>query len=178
MSSNPPVPFTHGGVVIGTFIENDNGEMTMTLNNTPEARRLWDAIKPPAGQYSISGQDVYATAQDYMVTDDEEDISEEMSLEQKIAQLLNQNCVERFSGTPDFILAHFLMSCLVSFQEAIQKRADFRGEKVEFNPSKIFDVETEGLDPHNARIISFGPSLDGMGRILSVDKRDYGQNID
>lgn len=54
-----------------------------------------------------------------------------MSLTKDLAELLNKHSVENASGTPDYILAHFLLGTLDVFQETIEQRAKWRGETVE-----------------------------------------------
>jgi hypothetical protein len=48
--------------------------------------------------------------------------SQEEPLVRELMFLLNKKSRENHSNTPDYILAEFLMSCLVSFEEAIQHR--------------------------------------------------------
>lgn len=54
-----------------------------------------------------------------------------MSLAKELAELLNKHSVEGASGTPDYILSHFLLGTLNVFQEAVNQRADWRGESTE-----------------------------------------------
>lgn len=52
----------------------------------------------------------------------------------ELASLLNKHSAESVSGTPDFVLANFMIGCLQNFNEAVHKRAEFREEVVEFKP--------------------------------------------
>ena len=56
---------------------------------------------------------------------------EHRTLAGDIRRSLNYHTVENESGTPDFILAHYLLQCLNAFQEATKSRAEWRGETVE-----------------------------------------------
>lgn len=51
-----------------------------------------------------------------------------MSLAKELAELLNKHSVEGASGTPDYILSHYLLGSLNVFQEAVNQRAEWRGE--------------------------------------------------
>jgi hypothetical protein len=42
--------------------------------------------------------------------------------ERELKNLINKHCMENLSNTPDYILAKFLNSCLISFSEAIRDR--------------------------------------------------------
>lgn len=48
-----------------------------------------------------------------------------------LTTLLNRYCAESPSGTPDFILGEFLRNVLREFNEAVSRRAEWRGETVE-----------------------------------------------
>lgn len=54
-----------------------------------------------------------------------------LSFEEDLEQLLNRHSAENPSGTPDFILAEMLTGFLKEFNEAVSKRAEWRGESVE-----------------------------------------------
>jgi len=51
----------------------------------------------------------------------------------ELSALLNRYCAESVSGTPDFILAEFLLDSLKAFNAAVVKRADWRGESTELH---------------------------------------------
>jgi hypothetical protein len=53
------------------------------------------------------------------------------NLVKDLAELLNKHSCENHSGTPDYLLAHFLVASLHAYEETIQKRAEWRGESVE-----------------------------------------------
>lgn len=44
------------------------------------------------------------------------------NLRKELEQLLNRQSAERFSNTPDFILASFMFGCLILFDQAVNKR--------------------------------------------------------
>jgi hypothetical protein len=47
--------------------------------------------------------------------------------ERDIASVLNRYCKENDSNTPDYILAEYLNRCLITFNLAVQKRAQWYG---------------------------------------------------
>lgn len=55
------------------------------------------------------------------------------NFELELRHLLNKYTKENASGTPDYILAHFLTDVLNSFDEALKMRAEWRGESVELS---------------------------------------------
>ena len=50
--------------------------------------------------------------------------------EQEVRKLINSECMEQRSNTPDFILAEYLSSCLNSFNVATRQREQWYGRKV------------------------------------------------
>ncbi len=52
----------------------------------------------------------------------------EGELVRDIASVLNRHSVENLSDTPDFILAEYLVSCLMSFNAAVNDRAEWYGD--------------------------------------------------
>lgn len=52
-------------------------------------------------------------------------------LRNEISTALNRASAENASGTPDFILADYLLDCLTAFDKVIERRATWRGESVE-----------------------------------------------
>ena len=52
-------------------------------------------------------------------------------LKRDIASVLNRHSAENPSGTPDFILAEYLVTQLENFEATVATRADWRGESVE-----------------------------------------------
>lgn len=55
------------------------------------------------------------------------------SLRDDIMCVLNRRSRENKSNTPDFILANYLMDCLVAFEEASKHREDWFGEHLAIN---------------------------------------------
>lgn len=55
-------------------------------------------------------------------------------VEDEIRSVLNRYSAEAPSGTPDHILAAYLIDCLKAFNEAVSLRAEWRGEPCEFTP--------------------------------------------
>lgn len=54
-----------------------------------------------------------------------------LSFEEDLQHLINRHSAESPSGTPDYILAEMLTNVLKTFNEAVGKRAKWRGESVE-----------------------------------------------
>ena len=52
-------------------------------------------------------------------------------LEKDLAGLINSECRENDSNTPDFLLAEFMMSCLDAFELASNKREVWYGVELE-----------------------------------------------
>jgi hypothetical protein len=48
-------------------------------------------------------------------------------LRKEIESALNRNCAENGSNTPDFILAEYLMDCLLAFDKTVKRRAQWYG---------------------------------------------------
>ena len=61
------------------------------------------------------------------------DVDKMSDLSRDISQVINRHHMESPSGTPDFILGDLLTSVLASYNDAVQKRAEWRGEKVELS---------------------------------------------
>jgi len=50
---------------------------------------------------------------------------------EEIRVVLNRYSAEAPSGTPDYILANYLIDCLKAFNEAVSLRSVWRGEPIE-----------------------------------------------
>lgn len=57
-----------------------------------------------------------------------------VGIEKELERLINRYSGESVSGTPDFILAKFLIETLKNYNEAVSRRAEWRGETCEFKP--------------------------------------------
>lgn len=67
-------------------------------------------------------------------TDDEFDaVLKESTLREELATLLNRLSRENESGTADFVLAHFLIGSLETFEESIKMRAGARSERWQYD---------------------------------------------
>jgi hypothetical protein len=67
---------------------------------------------------------------------------ENSEFQEELSSLLNKHSQENASGTPDFILADYLVGCLAVFNKTIGARAQYRGERIDslFNnkyPNKV-----------------------------------------
>jgi hypothetical protein len=67
-----------------------------------------------------------------------------VGIEKELEQLLNRYSAESISGTPDFILAKFLIETLKAYNEAVSHRASWRGESCEL-PVTEDVVVTNGI---------------------------------
>jgi hypothetical protein len=76
-------------------------------------------------------------------TDDEFDaVLKESTLREELSSLLNRLSRENESGTADFVLAHFLIGSLETFEESIKMRAGARSERWQYDiPSPITNNE-------------------------------------
>ena len=52
-------------------------------------------------------------------------MSDEHSFTRKIQDLINENCMENVSDTPDYILAFYLNDCLNAFNNAVLSRREW-----------------------------------------------------
>lgn len=53
-----------------------------------------------------------------------------LSLEEKLAKLVNETSAETRAGTPDYVLARYLTDCLAAYGRAIESREAFYGRGV------------------------------------------------
>ena len=56
-------------------------------------------------------------------------ISDREEFRKKLEELINIYSQEKYSDTPDFILAGYLMKCLDAFEIAINRRGKWYGKK-------------------------------------------------
>lgn len=52
-----------------------------------------------------------------------------MNLRKEITNLLNRVSRENVSNTPDYILAEYLLTCLIAFEDAVNQREVWYGRK-------------------------------------------------
>lgn len=79
---------------------------------------------------------------------------EQPTFEQELVQLLNKHNMERYSGTPDWILANYLVGVLRQFDCAVQIRANWRGESTELPAlQRLFEESVDGLKKECERTI-------------------------
>lgn len=72
-------------------------------------------------------------------------------LERDLAELLNRHSEENESGTPDFILAGFLIGVLDAYNKTLGERAVWRGESVELPALQRLHADSEQMD----KVIAF-----------------------
>lgn len=61
----------------------------------------------------------------------------------ELSSLLNKYCAESPSGTPDYILAEYLIGVLKVFNEAVSRRSEWRGESTELPALQRLRAEGE-----------------------------------
>jgi hypothetical protein len=68
--------------------------------------------------------------------------------ERELEALINRFSGEQESGTPDFILARFLVSCLITWNASVERRELWYGRQLQLN-SAVGDlaVPPSGNDP-------------------------------
>ena len=59
------------------------------------------------------------------------------TLEKEMAELLNRHCLENGSNTPDFILAGYLLDCLITFNSYVRQRERWYGRDPDIGPGGI-----------------------------------------
>lgn len=64
-------------------------------------------------------------------------LSRPPSFYEELSALLNKHSKEQTSGTPDYILADYLVGCLDVFDKTILARSQWRGERID----STFDVK-------------------------------------
>jgi len=69
-----------------------------------------------------------------------------MTFRRDLAELINRYSRESESNTPDFMLAEYLIMCLVAFNKTIRHREEWYERDREFNsPQSVLDrTEEEG----------------------------------
>jgi len=50
-----------------------------------------------------------------------------MAFQKELEELINQQSMENGSNTPDFILAQYLLGCLVNFNLTVKRREEWYG---------------------------------------------------
>lgn len=68
----------------------------------------------------------------------------ENELRSDIKQALNRASAENASGTPDHVLADYLLDCLAAFDRAQGARSSWRGESVELPALRFMG---DGIEP-------------------------------
>lgn len=99
-----------------------------------------------------------------------------LSFEEDLQNLLNRHSAESPSGTPDYILAEMMTGMLKTYNEAVVKRAEWRGESVD-PPSmtRLFAATPTELDAmEGVSDIQDGHACDGsvLCDCTSPDDRD------
>lgn len=67
------------------------------------------------------------------------------TFETDLRRLLNKHSQENESGTPDFILAKYMLSSLQAYNTAVVSRAEWRGESVKLHPLDDEPVDSQNL---------------------------------
>lgn len=86
-----------------------------------------------------------------------------------LKHLLNRHSMENVSGTPDFILADFLQGVLHMYEDAVQKRGNWRHETVEFEPWKTLqNHQTDSSDDRT----NFQKIMDDIEEAVSLLRKN------
>ena len=67
------------------------------------------------------------------------------TFEEDLRRLLNMHSQENESGTPDFILARYMLSSLQAYNTAVISRAKWRGESVKLHPLDDEPIDSQNL---------------------------------
>ena len=62
-------------------------------------------------------------------------MSDPLVIEQELTALLNRHSLENGSDTPDFLLAQYLLACLVAWNTTVSAREVWFGRRVKSMPS-------------------------------------------
>jgi Family of unknown function (DUF6275) len=92
---------------------------------------------------------------------------------QQLEGLINENSMENWSNTPDFILAQFLTESLKAFDNAVRRRDEwYLGPGRRMEPAQERTISEIDLTRG-----SIGPDKTGMGEILSVNEEKKTERI-
>ena len=58
----------------------------------------------------------------------------DIEFERDLTKIINKHSIESGSGTPDFVIAHFLMACLHAFERSLELRSNFFGGNLPPSP--------------------------------------------
>lgn len=79
--------------------------------------------------------------------------AQDASFLEELTKLVNKHSKENGSGTPDFILADYLVKCLDIFNQTLSNRAEWRGERLDapFNLKYGKKIKIAVYDVHGRR---------------------------
>lgn len=97
-----------------------------TLFEYPE-----NALASVLNEYAEYGHSIHPECYESQPVLEPPEEEEAPDLTEALRKLLNTYSAEDNSGTPDYILADYLMTCLEAFDVALRQRAIWRGESVE-----------------------------------------------
>lgn len=86
-----------------------------------------------------------------------------LPLDRAFADLINRQCAENGSNTPDFILGNFLHSALCALDAAIASRDKWYGVKLEPGQKRCRDIDWEDVDHEEVTL--------NVGAIFKIGKR-------
>lgn len=72
-----------------------------------------------------------------------DEVLRDATLREELTNLLNRTSRENLSGTADFVLAHFLMGSLETFEEVVKMRAGARSERWEYDIPTLSAIENK-----------------------------------
>lgn len=74
-----------------------------------------------------------------------EDQKHELAIE--FARVINSNCIENVSNTPDFIIAEYLVNCLEAYHQINERKETWYGKKLHINDEFDGDIVLSGSIP-------------------------------
>lgn len=113
--------------------------------------------RPEAGGYFVVYEDGYqsfspakAFEEGYLSLDEMERIAPApKNLREALADALNRFCAENGSNSPDFILAEYVASSLIAFDNAVNARERWHGRKVELLDTADDAPRVEGAEANS-----------------------------
>lgn len=75
-----------------------------------------------------------------------------MPLANEIRAAINRYSRENVSNTPDFILAEYLMACLVAFESASMRREDWYGRHLSIGVNARLDIKDGQAHPPTPQV--------------------------
>ena len=97
-----------------------------------------------------------------------------MSFEKELESLINRRSKENGSGTPDFILAKYLVACLQAFDQGVERRNEWYGRRTDRPTTEEVEVATAVADRSTGVLLNgyiFGRYTLSMGNMKAELQR-------